>query len=279
LSVLLQISDTHFGTEQGAVVEALGTLAHQQRPDVVVLSGDITQRARPGQFVAARAFVDRLGAPLLALPGNHDIPLFDLWARLRRPYAGYSAAFGADLEPVHRSAGLLVVGVNTTRAWRHRHGEVGALQVERVARLLAAAEPGQLRVVVVHQPAAVVRAEDRPHRLRGQAAALERWAAAGADLVMGGHIHLPYVMPVPGLANPLWVVQAGTAVSSRVRQGVPNSVNLVRWGAGLEAGCCRIEQWDFSASQWAFGMVKVSEVQPARHGPAAGATLPASPAT
>jgi 3',5'-cyclic AMP phosphodiesterase CpdA len=77
MSVLLQISDTHFGTEQPPVVEALGALATQQRPEIVVLSGDITQRARPAQFRAAKAFVDRLGAPVLAIPGNHDIPLFD----------------------------------------------------------------------------------------------------------------------------------------------------------------------------------------------------------
>ena len=264
LSVLLQISDTHFGTEQGAVVEALGALAHQQRPDVVVLSGDITQRARPAQFRAARAFVDRLGAPVLAVPGNHDIPLFDLWARLRSPYGRYSAAFGTDLEPVHRSAELLVVCVNTTRPWRHKDGEVSALQIDRVARLVEHADPAQLRVVVVHQPIAVTRAEDEPNRLRGHAAALQRWAEAGADLVMGGHIHLPYVMPLQGLARPLWVVQAGTAVSSRVRDGVPNSVNLLRWGADAAPGCCRIEQWDYKADDRAFRLAKVSEVRPDR---------------
>ena len=119
MSSLLQISDTHFGTEQPAVVEALTALASQQRPDLVVLSGDITQRARPVQFRAARALTDRLGLPLLAVPGNHDIPLFDLWTRLRRPYARYVAAFGDDLEPVHSSPELMVVCVNTRRAWRH----------------------------------------------------------------------------------------------------------------------------------------------------------------
>src|SRR5512139_230131 len=101
MTVLLQVSDPHFGTEQAVVVDALAALARQQRPDLVVLSGDITQRARPAQFRAARAFADRLGAAVLAVPGNHDIPLFDLWTRLRRPYARYMAAFGTDLEPVH----------------------------------------------------------------------------------------------------------------------------------------------------------------------------------
>lgn len=264
MSVLLQISDTHFGTEQAAVVEALVTLASQQQPDVFVLSGDITQRARPAQFRSALAFADRLGAPMLAVPGNHDIPLFDLWARVRNPYGRYVAAFGADLEPVHRSHDLMVACVNTTRPWRHKHGEVSALQIDRVARLLEGADAAQLRVVVVHQPVAVTRAEDLPNRLRGHAAALERWAAAGADLVLGGHIHLPYVMALPSLARPLWAVQAGTAVSSRVRNGVPNSVNLLRWGRDFASGRCQIERWDFAADKGVFARANVSEVRPAR---------------
>lgn len=264
MSVLLQISDPHFGTEQPLVAEALVALVKQQRPDLLVLSGDITQRARAAQFKAARAFMDRLGAPLLAVPGNHDIPLLDVWARLRHPYAAHIAAFGADLEPVHTSPDLLVLGVNTTRPWRHKHGEVSAPQIERVARLLETATVGQLRAVVVHQPIAVARAQDAPNLLRGHAAALQRWAAAGADIVMGGHIHLPYVMALPGLARPMWVVQAGTAVSSRVRRGVPNSVNLLRWGAALEAGSCRVEQWDFAANMGAFVITAVKAIWPAR---------------
>ncbi len=260
----MQVSDTHFGTEQPPVVEALAALARQQQPDMLVLSGDITQRARPAQFREARAFADRLEAPLLAVPGNHDIPLLDLWERLRHPYRRYAGAFGTDLEPVHRSPELMVVCVNTTRPWRHKHGEVSAAQVDRVARLLQDADALQLRAVVVHQPVAVTRVEDLPNRLRGHAAALPRWASAGADLVMGGHIHLPYVLALPGLARPLWAVQAGTAVSSRVREGVPNSVNLLRWGRHATPGHCRIEQWDFSADQGAFVRAKVSDVRPAR---------------
>lgn len=111
---------------------------------------------------------------------------------------------------------------------------------------------------------AVTRAEDEPNRLRGHAAALQPWAEAGADLVIGGHIHLPYVMPLQGLSRPLWVVQAGTAVSSRVRDGMPNSVNLLRWGADAAPGCCRIEQWDYKADDRAFRLAKVSEVRPDR---------------
>ena len=275
MSVLLHISDTHFGTERPPVLEALVALAARQRPDLVVLSGDITQRGRPGQFRAAKAFVDRLGAPVLAVPGNHDIALFDLWSRLVRPYARFAKIFGADLEPVHASPDLLVVGVNTTRVWRHMNGEVSAAQVDRVTELLSAASPRQLRLVVVHQPAAVAQAGERAKLLRGHHAALRVWAAAGADLVLGGHIHLPYTLAVEGLARRLWVLQAGTAISSRTRTRVPNSVNILRWGeapdaqvhpaapAGQGASCC-IEQWDFAPGAQAFVRTLVNLVQPER---------------
>jgi 3',5'-cyclic AMP phosphodiesterase CpdA len=264
MGVLLQVSDTHFGTERAPVVQALQALAHQQGPDVMVLSGDITQRARPAQFRAARAFADSLGVKTLAVPGNHDLPMLDLWTRFRRPYAHYMTAFGEDLEPVYHTQDLLVVGVNTTRVWRHKHGEVSDQQVARVARLLSDAPTAQLRVVVVHQPMAVTRLEDAHHRVRGHAAALACWASAGADMVMGGHIHLPYVKYLPHLPRPLWAVQAGTAVSSRTRAGVPNSVNLLRWGQGVPPGCCLVEQWDYSAHEGAFVQAKVTHAWPAR---------------
>ena len=276
MSVLLQISDTHFGTEQPQVVEALLALAARQRPQLVVLSGDITQRARPAQFRAAKAFVDRLGAPVLAIPGNHDIPLFNLWTRLTRPYARYAKVFGTDLEPAHSSPDLLVLGVNTTRAWRHKNGEVSTAQIDRVAQRLSAASPQQLRVVVVHQPVAVTAAYDSPDLLHGYPAALRAWSAAGADLVLGGHIHLPYTQAQQGLARRLWVVQAGTAVSSRTRPGVPNSVHLLRWGevsgahgdevqTGADAAsCCLVEQWDFFQQDRSFIRTTVTSVQPQR---------------
>jgi 3',5'-cyclic AMP phosphodiesterase CpdA len=264
MSLLLQISDTHFGTEQTIVVEALVALALQLRPDVVVLSGDITQRAVATQFRQARHFVDRLMAPVVAIPGNHDILLVDIAARLLSPYARYRLAFGDNLEPVFNAADLLVVCVNTTRAYRHKHGEVSQAQIDRVVQLMQASSADQLRIVVVHQPIAVINAQDKVDQLRNYAAAQKQWAAAGADLVMGGHIHLPYTLALPGLDRPMWAVQAGTGVSARVRTGVPNSVNVVRWGSSAAAGLCYIEQWDFDANSQTFVCVKATHVVPAR---------------
>ncbi len=240
MTLLLQISDPHFGTERPAVVEALLRLAAEEKPDLAVLSGDITQRARRTQFAAARAFVDRLGAmPVLAVPGNHDIPLFNVFARVLRPYANHRRAFGADLEPVFESRDLLVIGLNTARVSRHTDGEVSATQIERVARRLLRASPAQLRVVVMHHPVASVTPEDTRNLLHGREAAIRRWAQAGIDLIVGGHIHLPYVLPLASrmdIARPVWAVQAGTAVSTRMRARISNSVNLIRYEAGEPDG-------------------------------------------
>lgn len=245
---LLHCSDPHFGTEQPAVLAALGRLAVQLDPDVVVLSGDITQRARRAQFAAARGFVDALGArPLLTLPGNHDVPLFNLLQRAFDPYRNYRRAFGADLEPELRRDDLLLLGVRTTRRWRHKHGQVDADQIARVAARLTQATAAQLRVVVVHQPMHVPRPEDEKNLLRNAASAARAWAAAGADLVLGGHIHLPYVLPMSqrysGLARELWCVQAGTAVSSRVRWEAPNSVNTIDY-LPQAPHACQVTRWD-----------------------------------
>ncbi|MDP3761852.1 MAG: metallophosphoesterase [Ramlibacter sp.] len=268
MSMLLHISDTHFGTEEPPVAQALRALAREQRPQLLVLSGDITQRARRAQFAAARAFCDSLAIPrMLALPGNHDIPLYNLAARMFFPYAGYAAAFGDDLEPVLTLDDMLVIGVNTTRARRHKDGEVSPAQVARVGGLLRQAAPGQLRVVVTHQPACVLRPEDEKDRLHGGEAALQAWSAAGADLVLGGHIHLPYISDLcaraPAAPRPTYCIQAGTAVSRRVRHGTSNSVNLIRWEApapGAPRGC-RVERWDYDVADDRFERTHAHELE------------------
>lgn len=259
MTTILHLSDTHFGTERPPVVEALRRLVREQSPSLAILSGDVTQRATAAQFAAARAFVDGLGVPtMLAIPGNHDIPLFDLARRIVAPYARFEATFGTDREPVHRGDGVLVACVDTTRPWRHKNGEVSAAQVARVEALMRTALPQTLRIVVTHQPVAVVTGSDRANLLRGHERAVRRWAAAGADLVLGGHIHLPYVCALrdqlAGLPRALHAVNAGTAVSQRVRDGVGNSVNLIL-AAPTSRGArpaCVVERWDFDEPAQAF---------------------------
>ena len=189
--------------------------------------------------------------------------MFDLRQRIFDPYARHRKAFGNLLEPTHASHELLVQCINTTRWYRHKGGTASSAQIERVANRLRAAQPSQLRVVVVHHPIAVLRSTERHNLLHGHAEAQQSWARAGCDLVLGGHIHLPYVMELAGLARPMWAVQAGTAVSSRVRAGAANSVNVLRWGGDTERGCCIIEQWDYTAATQAFVCARVTQIRPA----------------
>jgi 3',5'-cyclic AMP phosphodiesterase CpdA len=264
MKCFIHISDTHFGTEEPRVVEDLVSLVAAQQPGLVVFSGDVTQRARRSQFAAARRFVDRLGLPALVVAGNHDIPLFNLFARWRRPYAGFLRTFG-DLEPEYRASGLHVVGVDSTTPLRHKDGELDAATIRRACERLEASEPGVVRVVVMHHPLLAITESDVANLAHGHREALAAFAACGVDLVLGGHIHLPYVRPAPGPVldpeRPMWIVQAGTAVSRRTRGGQPNSVHLVRY----DAERCRalvVEQWDHDADEGRFAMVRCVPVAP-----------------
>lgn len=255
MSVTLHLSDTHFGTERRPVVEALLALAREQAVDRAILSGDITQRARSREFRAARAFVDRLGVPVLAIPGNHDLPLFNPLARVLHPYRRFAQTLGGRTTAEFDTPELLAIGVNTTRWWRHTDGVVDEAQIEHVAARLRRASPAQLRLVVTHQPVHVTRERDQHNRLHRAEAAIAAWSAAGADLVLGGHIHLPYFRSLRAqdltLPRELWAVQAGTATSRRVRFEAPNSVNLIRRGADRPAHCT-LERWDYSARSRCF---------------------------
>ena len=258
MTVVLQLSDPHFGTERPTAVAALERLCGQLHPDLLLVTGDITQRARHVEFSKARAFFDKLKVPSrLIVPGNHDIPLFDIFTRAFHPYRRYMRAFGPALEGEFERDDLLVITINTTRRYRHKHGEVSLGQIDRVAERLAAAKPEQVRLAVVHQPVAVTRESDVNNLLRGHENAVRRWAQAGADAVLGGHIHLPYVLPLkvrwPDLAHPTWAVQAGTALSDRLRDGISNSVNVIRTGPGRSAV---VERWDIDEKAHIFRQVQ-----------------------
>ena len=213
---------------------------------MLLLSGDITQRATRAQFGAARAFVERLRVPaVVVIPGNHDIPLFNLATRLFTPYGHYERTFGRELEPRFEDDKVLVLALNTTRWYRHKDGAVSAAQIERVAQRLEKARSAQWRIVVVHQPVAVTRERDRGNVLHGHAAAVWCWAAAG------------------------------TAVSDRVRADAGNSVNVIRVGGAARTSedvddaalrCCVVERWDHTAASQRFERVSVHPLRGAHGG-------------
>jgi 3',5'-cyclic AMP phosphodiesterase CpdA len=274
-TAILQISDSHFGTEVAPVERALRALIQALAPSAMIVSGDVTQRARRSQFRAARRFLDSLGGvPVLATPGNHDIPMFALATRILRPYSHWTETFGRDLEPVLETERLLVQCVNTTRWFRRKHGQVSQEQIERVVERLRKASREQLRVVVAHHPVLAIRDSDDNNLVRGHDQAKRAWMAAGVDIVMGGHIHLPYIRPMHAAVekppHQSWVVQAGTAVSHRTRDGIPNSVNVLRF-ADTGPVHCSVERWDFQVKSASFEQLHTVQL------PLTRATLPPPP--
>ncbi len=186
---ILHLSDLHTGRREDAEVErVLAAFVAETAPDLVVASGDLTHRGRREQHERAHALLTSLGPPVLAVPGNHDIP-YTFPARAVRPWAEFERAWGTT-EPTHAAPGLHVVGLNSVRPFRHQGGALSAAQLERAAARLAEAAPGALRVAVLHHQlvgAPWRAARKRPVSRRDRV--LHALADAGADLVLSGHIH------------------------------------------------------------------------------------------
>ena len=190
----MHLSDLHFGAHDPAVCAAAQRLAQRLGVAMVVVSGDLTQRATAPQFEQAARFVKGLHArSTLVLAGNHDVPLFAWWLRWGRAYERYAHQFGMDQEPVRQMGAFYVVGVNTTRAWRHERGSLSSAQIDHVAALLARAPPDAWRIVASHHPLVARDADDREHRPSRADEAVQRWRTAGAQMLLSGHVHEPGV--------------------------------------------------------------------------------------
>lgn len=247
---IAHISDPHFGTEVAEVRDALLAELRADPPDLVLLTGDITQRARRAQFAAARAFLASLPpVPRVCLAGNHDLPLFDVFTRFTRPYGRFRHYICASLEPSFEDERVAVVSVDATSPWRHTDGAVDARQTAHLAaRLRGLRQP--FRLVLTHQPLAPHSEDERDDVIHGAPLALQQWVEAGADLFLGGHIHLPYCMPVGAAGGrQALLLQAGTCVSHRIRRGVPNSYNVVVLEQDPTQRRMRVERRDFDAAE------------------------------
>jgi len=185
----IHISDLHRGAHAAPELdEALVTLCHELRPELVVASGDLSNRGRTGELEEAKALLARLATPSLAVPGNHDIP-YTLPARLTRPWERFEAVYGTT-DPVLQTANAVVCGLNSARPWRHQGGRLDPARLAAVAPVLSEAPAGALRVVVCHHHlAGAPWRASRKFPLKHRNTALRALAAAGAEIVLGGHIH------------------------------------------------------------------------------------------
>lgn len=230
--MLLHLSDLHFGTEQPNVCRAVQQLCQQLQPEAVVVSGDLTQRARQEQFIAASQFLKSLNRPLFVVAGNHDIPLFHLSRRLLQPYQYFQQYFG-ELEPILETQNFYLIGVNSVTRHHHTKGSISNLQIWQAGERLRHAPSHKTKLIVSHQPFAAAHPDDEAEAPRLMQRALRHWSRFGLAGLLHGHLHTPAVFDLNprqalGLKLPVLDVQAGTAVSGRLRQGIPNSVNVIQ---------------------------------------------------
>jgi predicted MPP superfamily phosphohydrolase len=246
---IAHISDPHFGTSTPEKILALTNVLQELSPGYVVLSGDITQRARKDQFLAARRFCDSL-SPLdvIAVPGNHDIPLFNLPARLISPYGGFTKHFGFPLTFSRKKDFVELMGINSTHPLRHVQGQFG--DKGRQA-LRSFSDDSLVRIVVAHHPLDCPKHVDEKNILKDAPETLKALEDAKVDIIMGGHIHDPLVrlsaIRYPQSARPFVVVQAGTCLSSRTRAKAPNSFNLLEIKIEFDVVYLKVVRYDLTA--------------------------------
>jgi 3',5'-cyclic AMP phosphodiesterase CpdA len=243
---LVHLSDLHFGRDHPDLAAALVHRINDLAPDLVAISGDLTQRARNSQFRAARRFIDTIVPPVLSVPGNHDVPLDNLYARLLRPYRRYRRWIATDLEPVFRDDTVVVVGINSVNPYNWQRGRLGL--TGRIARAFEGAGD-RLRLLALHHPL------DHPPNvdkrlIRGAEAGLKAFADMGVDGVLSGHLHLwsAALYPQQWLKRAMVQIRVGTALSTRQR-GEENDFNLLT----LSRDQIRIDRFATDQSGTAFG--------------------------
>ena len=229
---LVQISDIHFGAEDSALVEPLSAAINDLAPDIVILTGDVTQYGRRREFSAARAFLDTLDVPLVGAPGNHDTPYFDMAARLTSPWKRFERWLAPRLQPSAEAARARVEMLPTARGAQARMdwslGRVRKRDALRAGEALGAHDG--LKVLAGHHPLVAPGGLTGRAKTTGGARAARLIAEAGVDLYLSGHLHQVFAEALDrGDGSVCWFVGAGTALSRRTR-GEPASFNVIEAG-------------------------------------------------
>jgi 3',5'-cyclic AMP phosphodiesterase CpdA len=241
MKIVAHVSDLHFGTEEPRVVE--GLLADLHGVALLAVSGDLTQRATAAQFEACRAFLDRVPAPSLVVPGNHDVPLYDVFHRFTDPLGRYRRHFADDVEPTYRDDELAFVGVATAHGLTRKGGRITREQAERVRARLADAGP-RWRAVVAHHPFVLPRGDDEDEAVRGGTDALAIFREARVEVLLTGHLHVARLPDEAGFQSEdrtLIALHAGSSLSTRLR-GEANGYNRLTFDGDVLTIAHRL--WD-----------------------------------
>ena len=256
MRTVAHISDLHFGRVNCAILPALTAAINAVRPDVVAVSGDLTQRARSGEFAAARDFLDTLPEPQIVVPGNHDVPLYDVFRRWWSPLKRYRRYISDDLEPFFADDEIAILGVNTARSFTFKNGRINGTQVAASCSRLAKGGENSVRILVTHHPFGVE--EGSGGDIVGRAdMAMTEFAKCRIDVILTGHLHVSGIgssasyYALPGYSA--LFIHAGTATSVRQR-GEVNAWNLIRIDGEVVSVDCFV--WDATFGK--FTVIKTS---------------------
>ncbi len=257
MRTLIHLSDLHFGHIDPEVLQPLHACIHSLSPQLVIVSGDLTQRARSAQFAAARAYLDTLPHPQLVVPGNHDVPLYNIFARFFQPLKKYTRYISRELNPVFIDEEIAVVGLNSARSLVIKDGRLNREQIEWVRRHFAGLAAQHIKIVVTHHPFEVPQtfADGKkldPDEIINRAdMAMAAFAELGTDVLLSGHLHMSNTTDTqaryPNAAFSALVIQAGTATSTRAR-GETNSFNVLK----IDAGHITVLRYGWSAQDKKF---------------------------
>jgi 3',5'-cyclic AMP phosphodiesterase CpdA len=250
---IVHLSDIHFGRLNHQVVLPLIDSIAEINPDLVAVSGDLTQRARSHQFKEARAFLDQLPKPQIVVPGNHDVPLHNVWSRFVNPLRKYRKFITEDLRPVYQDEEIAVIGLNTARSLTIKGGRINESQVAWMRERLCDLDEEIIRIVVTHHPFDLPEGHDERQLVGRARLAMETLASCGADVFLAGHLHVSHTThsatryKIKG--HSALVVQAGTATSDRGR-GEQNSFNVIR----VDRPDIVIERFEWQPDRSTFGL-------------------------
>lgn len=251
MRTLIHLSDLHFGRVDAQLLAPLIDRIATIQPDLVVVSGDLTQRARSDQFKAARDFLGALPRPQIVVPGNHDIPMHNVFDRFVRPLQKYRRYISDDLEPAYIDGEIAVLGVNTARSATIKGGRINRDQLGRLRARMTSLPGGAIKVVVTHHPFDLPSHHQNGDLVGRAPAAMQLFAECGVDLLLAGHFHASHAGHTAlryRIGNYAAVAaQAGTATSTRGR-GEANAFNLVR----LDPSHIMVERYEWDAGSRTF---------------------------